>query len=59
MAVQLALRRRKAGILRMSSSVELWIGGDGPYASRPCGVALCEYSEAGATTSRLSQFNSY
>ena len=47
MAVQLALRRRKAGISRTSSSVELWIGGDRPYASRPGGAALGENSEAG------------
>ena len=46
-AVQLALRRRKAGISRTSSSVELCIGGDRPYASSPCGAALGEYSEAG------------
>src|SRR6202795_2092090 len=44
---QLALRRRKAGISRTVSSIELRTGEERPYGSRPCGAAWCAYSEIG------------
>src|SRR4029077_20119970 len=47
MSAQFALRRRKAGISRTSSSIELCTGEDRPYESRRCGAALRAYSEPG------------
>src|ERR1700738_5660806 len=44
---QLALRRRKAGISRTFSSIELRTGEERPYGSRPCGAAWRAYSEIG------------
>src|SRR6266436_1479897 len=44
---QLFLRRRKAGISRTFSSIELRTGEERPYGSRPSGAAWRAYSEIG------------
>ena len=45
-AAQFALRRRKAGISRTSSSLQLRMAGERPYGSSPCGAAWCADSVA-------------